>query len=566
MVSCAPQSQRVVGTLPATRAAQPTQKLLYVMTNFMLAKEVDETIDRARRAAKVGYTHIVLVDSKFCRWDWIERPAYDENVKRLVRECRAVGLKVLAGVCPFGYSEDILASDPNLVEALPVVGAPFLNSEGQLIPVDQDLAIVNGSFEESAGDKPAGWSIADAGKSCFIDQAVFSDGKASLRMDASLGGCAVQKINCEPFRYYRVSVMVKTRDLKDVGSVILTAINEKDQPLCWEEYKVEPTQEFKPLAFTLNTQDSRKIQFRVGVRRGGGGTIWFDNLKVEPGGWVNLVRRAGAPLKFTSMDGQTVYEEGRDCPHIADPKLGQVPFRGIYQPWYEQPKIPLPWDSRIRPAQKVRVSYYHALPIALTGNQVTACMAEPKVYELLAKNLRQVRDVVRPDGYYMEHDEMRCGGWDESCRKTGLTPGQLLASNVRRCVEMIHAEDPGKPIYVWSDMFDPTHNATKDGKTYFYVKGVDPWYGSWEGLPSEVTVISWAGGGPGRVESLRHFARRGNQVIICGYPGGNAELKSWINEATGVGNFAGIMYVTWSNDFTKIEEVGEVLPSQPSRR
>ena len=34
------------------------------------------------------------------------------------------------------------------------------------------------------------------------------------------------------------------------------------------------------------------------------------------------------------------------------------------------------------------------------------------------------------DGYFLQHDEIRVQGWDESCAKTGKTPGQLLAENV----------------------------------------------------------------------------------------------------------------------------------------
>jgi hypothetical protein len=35
----------------------------------------------------------------------------------------------------------------------------------------------------------------------------------------------------------------------------------------------------------------------------------------------------------------------------------------------------------------------------------------------------------------------------------------LLADNVKTCIGMLHEVNPGGRIYVWSDMFDPHHNA-----------------------------------------------------------------------------------------------------------
>ena len=61
------------------------------------------------------------------------------------------------------------------------------------------------------------------------------------------------------------------------------------------------------------------------------------------------------------------------------------------------------------------------------------CMAEPKVYEILRWQLAQVHKHLQPDGYFLQHDEIRVQGWDESCRRTGKTPGELLAENVRKC-------------------------------------------------------------------------------------------------------------------------------------
>ena len=211
---------------------------------------------------------------------------------------------------------------------------------------------------------------------------------------------------------------------------------------------------------TFNSLEFSQVNLYLGVWGGKRGKIWWDDVRLEPGGLVNVVRRDGAPLRVTSADGQTVYQEGRDFQNARDPKLGMIPWPGGFTAWHEPPVITVPPGSRIRDGQKVLLSYYHTALIY--EDQVMCCMAEPKVYEILRWQLAQVHKHLQPDGYFLQHDEIRVQGWDESCRRTGKTPGELLAENVRKCVELVRGEDPGKPIYVWSDMFDPHHNAAQD--------------------------------------------------------------------------------------------------------
>ena len=148
----------------------------------------------------------------------------------------------------------------------------------------------------------------------------------------------------------------------------------------------------------------------------------------------------------------------------------------------------LPPGSHIRDGQKVLFGYFHTALIY--EDQVMCCMAEPKVYEILRWQLAQVHKHIQPDGYFLQHDEIRVQGWDESCRRSGKTPGEQLAENVRKCAALVRKEDPGKPIYVWSDMFDPQHNAPEAGR-YYLVKGNGPWYGSWKGLDKDVVIVNW---------------------------------------------------------------------------
>ena len=149
----------------------------------------------------------------------------------------------------------------------------------------------------------------------------------------------------------------------------------------------------------------------------------------------------------------------------------------------------------------------------------------------------------------MSHDEIRIQGWDKACADRGLTCGEILADNVKRCVEIIRKADPGKPIWVWSDMFDPNHNAQKSGR-YYLVKGDGPWYGSWKGLPPDVGLVNWNMGPKTRRATLEHFAGLGHRQILAGYYDGNpAAIADWLKAGAGIMGLDGVMYTTWRNDY-----------------
>jgi hypothetical protein len=139
-----------------------------------------------------------------------------------------------------------------------------------------------------------------------------------------------------------------------------------------------------------------------------------------------------------------------------------------------------------------------------------------------------------------------------------MTPGQILADNVRRCADILRTADPGKPVYVWSDMFDPFHNAAKTGP-YYLVKGDGPWYDSWQGLPKDVIVANWNMQTGKCVESLRHFDGLGNRQILAGYYDDDpARMTAWLHDAAGIHGLSGVMYTTWQQNYGDLERFAAV--------
>jgi hypothetical protein len=147
----------------------------------------------------------------------------------------------------------------------------------------------------------------------------------------------------------------------------------------------------------------------------------------------------------------------------------------------------------------------------------------------------------------MSHDEIRVYNWCGTCQSRKLTAGQLLADNVRACAKILHETAPQARIYVWSDMFDPHHNAVDN---YYLVR--DTLAGSWEGLDKDIAIVPWYF--EKRADSLKFFADRGHRQVIAGYYDHNpSQIKDWLKAAQPLPNIDGVMYTTWVSNFADIE-------------
>lgn len=551
---------------PANPAPPLPRRWLYLQTSLLPEKHMRESVALLERIAAEGYTGIVFNDFKFMRWDSIP-DGYQNKWQELHDTCRRLKLELVAAVMPMGYSNSLLSRDPNLAEGLPVRGATFIVRNGLLVP-DEKIALRNGGFEAFHANTPEGWKFTDGpGSISFMDTNVFCEGRASLRMQEVATfeprhrhARVCQTLHLQPFHAYRVSVAVKTRDwVADENRVMV--LGEKGQRLNFQTPVFERTQDWKTIDITFNTLDSSKVTLFLGTWAGESGTLWWDEARIEPAGFMNVLRRPGAPLHLSSEDGTVRYQEGRDVEPVSDPLVGMDPWAGDYSSWHAQPVIRIIPTGRLQEGQRVRADYFHAAIIH--DGQVPCCMSEPKVYEILTEHIKQVRDAIHPDGYMMMHDEIRVQGWDDSCKKQGGEPARILGNNVRHCVEIIKAADPGKPLFIWSDMFDPTHNARQSG-AYYLVKGKGPWYGAWKDLPAEVTVVSWQMDPKTRRQSLEHFARLGHKQILAGYYDGDPKMiTAWLKDASGLPGVDGVMYTTWQSNFKHTREFVDCATPAP---
>lgn len=132
----------------------------------------------------------------------------------------------------------------------------------------------------------------------------------------------------------------------------------------------------------------------------------------------------------------------------------------------------------------------------------------------------------------------------------------MLADNVSTCIKILREVNPGGQIYVWSDMFDPNHNAHGD---YYLVNG--NFAGSWKGLDPDVIIMNWNFGK--RDASLKFFADRGNHQVIAGYYDNDPkQVLDWLKSAHRVPGLEGVMYTTWRHDFSRLEDFAARVGAQ----
>jgi hypothetical protein len=528
------------------------------MPNLLVDRSVADVIALIDRAGRSGYTGIVLADYKLNILDRMPEH-YFQNVARVRRAAEAARIEIIPAIFPIGYSNGLLAQDPNLAEGLPVRDVPFVvhGREATLVP-DPAARLRNGDLEEVNGDVFVGYAFQDdPGRSSFADRKVVHHGKVSCRMQDvgrvnPHGHCRLtQRVRVRPHACYRLSCWVKTADFQPAGAFRLLALGKDGRALTFYEAALPTIGDWTRREVVFNSLDERDVQVYAGQWGGQSGTLWIDEFQLEELPLVNVLRRSGCPFVVASADGRTIYEEGQDYEPVRDAQLGQQPYAGEYSYDHAGPALRLTAGSRIRDGQHLRVSWYH--PVLTHESQVMCCLSEPKVYDVLKDQARRINELFRPRTFFFSHDEIRVAGWCRSCQKSGRTPGELLAENVRRCVEIVKEIQPQARIVVWSDMFDPHHNAVDH---YYLVNGTLA--GSWKGLPPEVLIANW--NSSKAAESLKWFADRGHAQVLAGYyDSGLDNLRQWETAARGVPKVIGFMFTTWQNRYQDLEAYGKAL-------
>ena len=496
--------------VPPQESKSPPDLWLYSPTNL----QVDENVAKLRelwgRAARAGYTKILLADSKLAKLGDLggAEKRYSKNTELVKKIAEELKLEIVPALFHIGYSNSMLWHDPNLAEGLPVKDALFVVKGGEArLEADPAVALA----------KPG-----------FVDETVKMEGGVATVKDHAGNARFNFPLSVPRYRCYHASVKIRTENYSGQPQI---AVLGDGRPLQHQNLGIKKTQDWTEHHVVFNSLEHEKVTVYFGVWGGAKGTLQWKEWRIEEAGLVNVLRRPGAPF---TVQG---YTEGKDYEPVADPKLGQEPWKGEYHAWHE----PLPIRTKLPDGTKLRVSWYH--PAIIYDGQVSACISEPKTMDLVRDEARRVRELWGTKGYMMSHDEFRTMNQDDACRKRGLDAGALLADNARECVKLL----AGSTVYVWNDMFDPFHNAVDK---YYLVHG--DLKGSWEGLARDVVIVNWHFGA--REKSLPFFADRGHRQVLAGYYDVPVEqVKEWLKSGAKVKGVIGVMYTTWQNDYSQLE-------------
>ncbi len=517
----------------ATAAAATKERWIYIPANYQVDAETERVLALLKRAKTAGYTHALLADSKFARLGDVI-PRYFTNAARVRDEAARLGIDPIPAVFPIGYSNSLLYHNPNLAEGLPVENAPFVVRDGIAVHMpDPAVRLKDGTMS----DRKA-WS--------FVDDNLTADDGAMRSGPTSANSRLAHRLDLTPFRQYHVSVRVRTVKFTG-GSAEIKVIAADGTQLQWTNSGVKSDQDWTTHHVTFNSLSHSAATLYFGVWGGHQGDLWWDDAAITECALVNLLRRPGTPLTIHLTNGRGL-KEGTDFDLLKDPALGTTPWPGEYTAWHEPPALRV---RGLTEGDRLSVSYFH--PHIIYDGQVCACPSEPATMRLLEDQAGRVGKLWGAKTHLMSHDEWRVLGWDTACQSRHLSPGRIAADNARACAAILRRTAPGSRIAVWSDMFDPTHNAVD---RYYLVNG--SLTESWTGLDPSVVIVNWNSGRA--AESLKFFADRGHRQILAGYyDAGPASIRPWLATAKNTKGIIGTMFTTWRNNYTDLEAFAREL-------
>lgn len=512
------------------------------------AQDLPEVVKVLQEAGRNGFNGAVVsfgLDT-LCR----RSPEFFERL-RVVREvCATNGLDLIPAVFSIGYGGGFLAHDRHLAEGLPVKDALFRVEGGVArFVAEGSVGLRNGGFEEHRGDRFEHYAFHDQpGEVSFADTNVVHGGGVSMRLENFRSnphghGRVMQEVPVRPYRCYRVSLWVRAEGL-DPASAFRCLVLAGDRELAPRTFSLPSTGGWRRVHFLFNSLEHDRVRLYAGVWGGRSGRVWLDDWGLEEVGPVNVLRRPGTPVTVCGEADDRVYEEGRDFAPLENPDFN--PWRGDGTA-AELKRLP---GSRIREGERLRVSWYH--PMLIHESQVTVCMAEPRLYEIVDHEARLLAEHLRPRRVFLNMDEVRMGGTCGAC--AGRDMARLLGECVQRLVAALRRHLPEVQVYVWSDMFDPHHNARSN---YYLVQG--DFTGSWRYVPRDLVMAVW--GGSPRPESLAFFAREGFPVLVaCYYDADDLrDVAAWQAAAGGLPGVRGFMYTPWTRRYGLLPEFARLL-------
>lgn len=496
--------------LAAQAKPKPSERWLYGVTRLGNDQELQQSIAQLEVAKAAGVTHINVGDGRWFRQS--ENQDYLRRVAAYKAAAAKANINVVVGVYAIGYSGRYLPQNKNLAAGLPVRDMLFIvKGDTATVDMSQSITIPKGNAD--------GWAEGIKGKA---------------------------------FTHYRFNLVTKEKPANDISDDIRVSSAKAKRWLTRSNPRVKQQGDAWLVTTTFNSLDDDNLRVLSKFKDA--------TVTLEPVGLARVIRRDMCPLKITSEDGKTVYEEGKDFEKIVDPNI-EKKFTE-YDMDEPGPDIHLTKNSRIKDGQKLKVSFFHFLKLG--NDQDIISTQDPAVFELMEKDVSLAVKVWGQDvGIMMGYDEIRIGGWEIEPDGKQRTGGEILAWHTKKGYDLIKRYAPKAKIYAWSSMYSPEHNAFpfSAGRGYYYLVNGN-WDGSWEGLPKDVIIINWHAKTSAYV---KWFADRGHQQIIGAYydqPAADRmknNIETWHDRIAGIKGIIGWQYTSFHNHTTQFPEFFKLI-------
>jgi hypothetical protein len=497
--------------LSAAKKVYP-KRWVYVSRSLRDDRDVDAIRGIVETAAAHGLNGMVLaggLDSVD-----IKPPEYFDRLRKVKETCDRNGVEIIPTGFNVGYGGALLSHDRELAEGMPVKGALF---------------VAEGNEARFQQENPPKLEKASA--------VLTLDGAARLE----------QKVRLTPYRSYRIHARVRAEGAAPRTQIGIRAVAPDGRNLNYFQSDIASDASWREVDSGFNSWYADAVDLSIGAGRGRGGKLHIADLRLEEVGLVNVIRRPGTPVHVRNDRTGTEYEEGRDFERIEDPKRN-------YRFDHESPAVRLTANSRIKTGDRLRVDYFHG--VTIYRGQTPACISEPRVMPIWRKQFPILERELAPKTYLLALDEVRMGGTCEDCRRRTRTMSmaQILGAYATELREMIRATNPKAEVFVWSDMFDPNHNARDK---YYLVDG--DYTGSWNYLPKDIQIAAWYY--QRRDLSLKHFSGLGFKTLAGAYYDADdlENPKGWLESLDATPGAVGIMYTTWQRKYGLLADFGDLV-------
>lgn len=367
----------------------------------------------------------------------------------------------------------------------------------------------------------------------------------------------------KPFQQYTLSVWVKTQALTTGTILLLIRDSANTNRRLSSQFLSMPesggrrkyfsdandlTFDWTEMKLPFNSLGATSASVVLGIWRGTSGKVWWDDIRLRSTPQMNLLRRSSLPFTIKTTDGR-ILSENSQYSGAVDPKLGQSSFQGNFDTYHDIRPISVTPASRLSEGDTVLLSGYHTTVVR--NGQVGCSWTDRKLIKVIRRTYVEGNRAFSPDAILLAHDEIRTGGW-EPLEVAQKTSGRALAAYMREEIRIVRKASNNKPLYVWSDMFDPGHNANAD---YYHVRNTLT--GSWKGLSNKmITIVNWEDTSleeSGKA-SFTFFHKKGFTQVIAGYYDYDVQenFKAWQSAIDGR-TTAGSMYTTWTKDFSQLQ-------------